>query len=526
MADVDWAGFAQRNQQNNLGNQLETGVAGFGRGLQIGAMMRQSNALNQARELEAQKEANILARTKALQQDLSGLSAVEDPYQRMQGLNNVMLKYPEMADKLKNQASFYSDEVKTSSINQLLPALNALNTGNKEVAIDRLSKTAEAYKNSGNTRGADALYSYIDDIKGATDIAPLVQTGYLTLAGVVGPDKLMDALKSGQEYTVKQATLPGEIKKAAAEVTSAEQKALQDVSTTAIKAEEAVRAPIETALKVAEKDIKQTEAKTKEQTILADLALKRQQFLTARANADQSRQSITESKARTEKLYSVQKPTDANKIVDLGLPIPARVPWSNLADGKERDKMQAAIYKAAEKELNKKNAAVSEIVSVVPDVDRFIALNEKVDTGGMLDRTGPGRGLFGLSSPEYDEMRSISAKLAPRQRPEGAGATSDFDAKQYERATVGVDKSKEANKSIATALKARAQSATDYQEYMQDYLTQNGTLADAERNWKEYSNKNPVLDPAKPGTFTINSKRIPWQTYFAIQAEKQARGIK
>lgn len=267
MADVDWAGFAQRNQQNNLGTQLETGVAGFGRGLQIGAMMRQSNALNQARELEAQKEANILARTQALQQDLSGLSAVEDPYQRMQGLNNVMLKYPEMADKLKNQASFYSDEVKTSSINQLLPALNALNTGNKEVAIDRLSKTAEAYKNSGNKRGAEALYSYIDDIKGATDIAPLVQTGYLTLAGVVGPDKLMDALKSGQEYAKTQATQGDEI-------SISGDKATQAALETGIKREEAIAAPYKTSEAKSNADKAAVAAKFAESNAALDLQKK------------------------------------------------------------------------------------------------------------------------------------------------------------------------------------------------------------------------------------------------------------
>lgn len=526
MADVDWAGFAQRNQQNSLGNQLGEGVQKFAQGFQIGGLMRQNNALNQARELEAKKEQQLLARTQALQTTLGDLSKVTDPYERVQGLNNVMLQFPEVADKLKTQAGFYSDQVKENATNALLPALNALNLGNKDVAINRLTTAAEAFKNSGNTRGAEALNAYIDDIKGSTEVAPLVQSGYLTLASILGPDKLADTLKNSQEYSKTQANLPGEIKKAAAEVTSAEQKALQEVSTTAIKAEEAVRAPIETALKTAERDIKETEAKTKEQVILADLALKRQQLSTARANEAQSRQSITESKARTDKLYSVQKPADANKVVDLGLPIPARVPWSNLVDGKERDKMMAAVYKAADKDLNKKSASVSEVISVVPDVDRFIALNEKIPTGGVLDRTGAGRGLYGLTSAEYDEMRSISAKLAPRQRPEGAGATSDFDAKQYERATVGVDKPLETNKNIASALKARAQSASDYQEFLQDYLTQNGTLADAERNWKEYSNKNPVLDPNKPGTYTLNTKRLPWQTYFAIQAEKQARGIK
>jgi hypothetical protein len=239
---VDWTGFAQRNQQNSLGNQLQTGINGFGQGFQIGALMRQSNALNQARELEAKKAQQLQLRTEQLQTALGDISLLTDPYERVQGLNNVMLKFPEVADKLKSQATFYSDQVKENATNQLLPALNALNLGKKDIAIDRLTSAATAFKNSGNTRGADALNAYIEDIKGATEVAPLVQSGYLTLASILGPDKLADTLKNSQDYATTQATIPET-------VAQAQQKTEQEKSTTAIKAEEAAQAPLNTQLK-------------------------------------------------------------------------------------------------------------------------------------------------------------------------------------------------------------------------------------------------------------------------------------
>lgn len=292
MADVDWAGFAQRNQQNSLGNQLGEGVQKFAQGFQIGGLMRQNNALNQARELEAKKEQQLLARTQALQTTLGDLSKVTDPYERVQGLNNVMLQFPEVADKLKTQAGFYSDQVKENATNALLPALNALNLGNKDVAINRLTTAAEAFKNSGNTRGAEALNAYIDDIKGSTEVAPLVQSGYLTLASILGPDKLADTLKNSQEYAKTQATQGSDISKVASEATIKFEEAKQAPLQTAIKAEEAARAPIETAIKEQEQVIKTAEAGVAgEKQALdianarANLALTNQQRLVAVANA-------------------------------------------------------------------------------------------------------------------------------------------------------------------------------------------------------------------------------------------------
>lgn len=221
----------------------------FAQGFQIGSVMRQQQALNKQREQEVLKQTQIEERARSLQSDIDLLTKTTDPYERMTGLNNVMLKYPEMADKFKNQATFYGDEVKNNAINQLLPALNALNLGNKDVAVQRLQTASEAFKNSGNTRGANALDAYITDIQSANDVGPLVQTGYMTLAGIIGPDKLMETLSKSQEYAKTQAVMPSEISKVQSEAAIQAEKANQAPLETAIKAEQAKQAPLETQIK-------------------------------------------------------------------------------------------------------------------------------------------------------------------------------------------------------------------------------------------------------------------------------------
>lgn len=282
MADVDWAGFTQLQQQNN---QIANPMQRFAQGFQIGALMRQQNANNQAKEQETLARQQLADRQNALQAELESISTVTDPMQRVQSINNIMLKFPEVADKLKTQATFYSDEVKNNTSNMLLPALNALNLGNKDVAIERLTVARDAFKNGGNKRGAEALDSYISDIQSTKDVAPLVQTGYLTLASIIGPDKVMETLSKSQDYAKTQAVMPSEIGKVQSEATIKAEEAKRAPLETSIKAEEAIRAPLETQIKQADASIAQDKAKLELEQARASLELTKQQKLVAVANA-------------------------------------------------------------------------------------------------------------------------------------------------------------------------------------------------------------------------------------------------
>jgi hypothetical protein len=211
----------------------------------------------------------------------------------------------------------------------------------------------------------------------------------------------------------------------------------------------------------------------------------------------------------------------------LGAPIPKVLPWANQSNPKDANKVKAVEQSRGAKEIEKDIDAVRKEKDAAAMAARFIELNKTTKTGGLTDRMGITRGLQSLG-PEYAEMEAITAKLAPAMRVEGSGSTSDFDGKQFERATVGVDKPAKSNENIAKGLMARAQQAEEYADFRQTYLEQNGTLQGADRFWKEYANKNPIFDPSKPGTFELNRGRKPWVEHFKTQSPagtKPAGGV-
>jgi hypothetical protein len=207
----------------------------------------------------------------------------------------------------------------------------------------------------------------------------------------------------------------------------------------------------------------------------------------------------------------------------LGVPMPTVFPWSNQSNPKDANKVKANEQTRGAKEIEKDIDFAKKENDAAAAAKRFIELNKNTPTGGLVDRVGMTRSLQGLGS-EYSEMESITAKLAPSMRAEGSGSTSDFDGKQFERATVGVDKPKTTNENIAKGVIARAQNFQEYADFRQTYLEQNGTLQGADRFWKDYSNKNPIFDPNKEGTFALNPSRKTWRQHFQSGTPAAAPG--
>jgi hypothetical protein len=224
---------------------------------------------------------------------------------------------------------------------------------------------------------------------------------------------------------------------------------------------------------------------------------------------------------------------DANRIAEgqlssggpvLGAPVPAVLPWANQSNQKDANKVKAAEQQRGAKEIEKDLDAAKKERGAAASAKRFIELNNKTNTGGLVDRMGVTRGLQSLGG-YYAEMEAITAQLAPAMRVEGSGSTSDFDGKQFERATVGVDKPKSTNKNIANGVIARAQQAEEYADFRQTYFEQNGTLQGADRFWKDYANKNPIFDPAKDGTFELNKSRKTWKEHFKAGNSASANSL-
>jgi hypothetical protein len=202
----------------------------------------------------------------------------------------------------------------------------------------------------------------------------------------------------------------------------------------------------------------------------------------------------------------------------LGVPLAEVSPYDNTnLSAKGRENLFIANQKAAEKRwaaMGEDEAAHREMIA---NLGRFKQLNEKVSTGGLMGVSGVGAAA-GLFDGDVAELRSITAKIAPNMRPPGSGATSDYDARQFERATVGIDKPKQANQNIADARIAAAQQALDRGAFERSYFDANGHLQGADRAWQRYANENPIFD-SRGKEFALNPNRVGWRDYFRPKKE-------
>lgn len=237
----------------------------------------------------------------------------------------------------------------------------------------------------------------------------------------------------------------------------------------------------------------------------------------AGANLDMRRQEFNLAQSR-EKREAGADATSGAAI--LGVPTPTVLPWANQSNPKDANKVKATEISRGAKEIEKDVDAAAKAQSVARDAKRFMELNAKIPTGGLMDRMALTRWAQSMGN-EYAELEAITARLVPGMREPGTGASSDLDVKMFERGTVGVDKPKKANENIAKAIQAKAQQAQEYADFRQTYLEQNGTLQGADRHWKEYVNANPIFQPESKD-FDLNPKRKAWTEHFKGKTGKAA----
>lgn len=133
------------------------------------------------------------------------------------------------------------------------------------------------------------------------------------------------------------------------------------------------------------------------------------------------------------------------------------------------------------------------------DSERFARLQQEQGTGGFYGLPLIGDMASGVAAafdPEVDEMREISARLTPQQRPAGSGATSDFEQRLYGRSVPGVNRTREGNEATINRGRSRAGESQRRAEFFDWYASQNGTLQGAEQAWNTIYQPPPV----RPGT--------------------------
>ena len=139
-----------------------------------------------------------------------------------------------------------------------------------------------------------------------------------------------------------------------------------------------------------------------------------------------------------------------------------------------------------------KNISASQ--SRIDDYNRMEQLlnNQNVQTGGVsgaIKKKLP----TAFLNDETQELQSIINKIVPQMRPAGSGSTSDRDMAIFEKATVGLDKNKEANLNIVRGRRAVDENAIAREELRADWVNQGGSLTEFDRVWRDYLNANPIF---------------------------------
>lgn len=199
----------------------------------------------------------------------------------------------------------------------------------------------------------------------------------------------------------------------------------------------------------------------------------------------------------------------------LGLPVPSAVPWANQSNPKSANAVKAAEAARGAKELEADADAAKKSAEKAVAAQRFMNLNTTVETNTAMDQIPLTQVARGYWTPEVKDMMSITATLTPGLRDPGSGSSSDFDAKMFQRGTVGVDKPKSVNDNIAKGYLLKARNDQDYVDFRQEYLAQNGTLAGANSHWRKYAEANPIFDPTSPDVPAINNSRQGWRDFFS-----------
>lgn len=174
---------------------------------------------------------------------------------------------------------------------------------------------------------------------------------------------------------------------------------------------------------------------------------------------------------------------------------------------------KAKLYNEGAETVKKENEQAGIQMQLAQKAQTFKQLNQS-------NLTGPGTGLLGLRrfDPGYVAMDAAAKFVVPKMREKGSGSTSNFDAQMFEKATIGVDKPKEANDAIADAIIAQADRERQKATYLETYLNTHRHLAGAEQAWTRYLTANPIFNPQSTTEMPqLNPAAQSWQDYFTVE---------
>jgi hypothetical protein len=114
-------------------------------------------------------------------------------------------------------------------------------------------------------------------------------------------------------------------------------------------------------------------------------------------------------------------------------------------------------------------------------METFGALNRKSRTGEFYTGFQPGF----LQGSDEQEMEAITSRLAPGQRIEGSGTTSDRDIAMFVKAVPSINKKGNVNQAIRENFAKQYDKSRAKLQYLQDYYDQYGHLNGADTLWEK-----------------------------------------
>jgi hypothetical protein len=144
------------NYTLNVPNPAEAVTGGLQQGIQLAGMMERADAMAaQRRQTELENQA-LQAKARRAQEFQGELGRLGAEGFSARGLNELMIKYPEAAEQLKTPFANLSTQERETKVAEIQPIVAALNAGDRITAGDLLERQAEALRNAGKTREAEA----------------------------------------------------------------------------------------------------------------------------------------------------------------------------------------------------------------------------------------------------------------------------------------------------------------------------------------------------------------------------------
>lgn len=132
-------------------------TAGLQQGVQLAGMMERADLMSAQKQQTLLENQALQAKAQRAQQFQGELGKLGAEGFSAKALNELMIKYPEAVEQLKTPFANISAQEREAKVAEVMPIISAINAGDRITAGDLLDRQAEAFRNAGKAREAEAV---------------------------------------------------------------------------------------------------------------------------------------------------------------------------------------------------------------------------------------------------------------------------------------------------------------------------------------------------------------------------------